>query len=61
MGKPTPFYYGKRAELFLHDAEQALSRGDKATHSKLMLRAIEYRGLANQLPMEGHNEQLQGA
>lgn len=49
---PTPFYYGKRAELFLHDAEIALAQGDTTTHARLMLRATEYEELAGQLPRE---------
>jgi hypothetical protein len=54
---PTPYYYGKRAELFLHDAQMALLRGDTARHAQLMLRATEYEELAGQLPcMEGINE-----
>lgn len=54
---PTPFYYGKRAELFLHDAERALLQGDTTKHAQLMLRATEYEELAGQLPREeGMNE-----
>jgi hypothetical protein len=49
---PTPFYYGKRAELFLHDAENALLQGDTTKHAQLMLRATEYEQLAGQLPRE---------
>jgi len=49
---PTPFYLGKRAELFLHDAEIALAQGDTTTHAQLVLRATEYRELAGQLPLE---------
>jgi len=49
---PTPFYLGKRAELFLHDAEIALAQGDTTTHAQLVLRATEYRDLAGQLPLE---------
>jgi hypothetical protein len=49
---PTPFYYGKRAELFLHDAEVALLQGDTSKHAQLMLRATEYQQLAGQLPLE---------
>ena len=58
MSKPTPFYYGVRAELFLHDAEQALREGKKEKHAQLMLRAIEFQQLAEQLPLEeGHYDQ----
>jgi len=49
---PTPYYYGKRAELFLHDAQIALSQGDTTNHARLMLRATEYQELAGQLPLE---------
>ena len=52
---PTPYYYGVRAELFLHDAEQALKQGDTTAHARLMLKAVEYQTLAEQLPLEkGH-------
>jgi hypothetical protein len=49
---PTPFYLGKRAELFLHDAEIALAQGDTTKHAQLMLRATEYEKLAGFLPRE---------
>ena len=49
---PTPYYLGKRAELFLHDAEQALLQGDTTKHAQLMLRATEYEQLAGFLPRE---------
>ena len=52
MGKPTPYYYGVRAELFLHDAEKALREGQKEKHAHLMLRATQYQQLAGQLPLE---------
>lgn len=52
MSTPTPYYYGVRAELFLHDAEQALKEGKKSKHDKLMLRAIEYQKLAGFMPLE---------
>ena len=48
---PTPYYLGKRAELFLHDAEIALAQGDTTKHARLMLRATEYEELAGQLPL----------
>jgi hypothetical protein len=51
---PTPYYYGVRAELFLHDAEQALLQGDTTEHARLIGRATHYANLAQQLPMEGH-------
>ena len=49
---PTPYYYGKRAELFLHDAQVALTQGDTARYNNLMLRATEYNELAGRLPLE---------
>ena len=49
---PTPYYYGVRAELFLHDAQQALKQGDTTEHERLMLKAVEYQTLAGQLPLE---------
>jgi hypothetical protein len=56
-GTPTPYYYGVRAELFLHDAEQALMQGDTTKHAQLMVRATHYQTLAGQLPLEkGHND-----
>jgi len=52
---PTPYYYGVRAELFLHDAQEALRQGDTTEHARLMLKAVEYQTLAEQLPLEeGH-------
>lgn len=51
---PTPYYYGVRAELFLHDAQEALIQGDTTEHARLMVRATYYAKLAEQLPMEGH-------
>jgi hypothetical protein len=51
---PTPYYYGVRAELFLHDAQQALIQGDTTEHARLIERATHYAELAQQLPMEGH-------
>lgn len=48
---PTPYYLGKRAELFLHDAEQALLQGDTTKHAQLVLRATQYRELAGQFPL----------
>lgn len=49
---PTPYYYGKRAELFLFDAEQALEQGEHDRHAQLIERATHYQGLAGQLPLE---------
>jgi hypothetical protein len=48
---PTPYYYGVRAELFLHDAEQALLAGRKDEHARLMVRATHYKELAGQFPL----------
>jgi hypothetical protein len=48
---PTPYYYGKRAELFLFDAEQALKLGEREKHAQLMARATHYQQLAGQLPL----------
>jgi hypothetical protein len=60
MVSPTPYYYGLRAELFLHDAEVALAQGEKEKHAQLVLRATQYQQLAGQLPLEegrnDHNE-----
>lgn len=49
---PTPYYYGKRAEMFLHDAEVALAEGNTEQHARLMVRATHYRDLAGELPLE---------
>jgi hypothetical protein len=44
-----------RAELFLHDAQQALLQGDTSKHAQMILKAVEYHKLAEQLPLEeGH-------
>ena len=52
---PTPYYYGVRAELFLHDAEQALKQGDTPDHARLLVRDTHYAELAGQFPLEeGH-------
>jgi len=48
---PTPYYYGKRAELFLYDAEQALLKGEREKHAQLIARATHYQQLAGQLPL----------
>jgi hypothetical protein len=49
---PTPFYLGKRADLFLSEALRALSEGNKEKHAELILRAQQYRDLAGQMPLE---------
>jgi hypothetical protein len=45
-----------RAELFLHDAQQALLQGDTSKHAQMMLKAVEYQTLAEQLPLEKGQE-----
>jgi hypothetical protein len=52
---PTPYYYGVRAELFLHDAELALREGRSQDHARLLVRATHYQELAGQLPLEKDN------
>lgn len=55
---PTRYYYSMRAEMFSASAAQALAEGRVTDHSALILKAIEYRNLAEQLPLEeGMNEQ----
>jgi hypothetical protein len=54
---PTPYYYGKRAELFLHDAQMALLQGDTTNHARLMLRATEYYDLAGQFPLKKEDDE----
>lgn len=49
---PTPYYLSKRAEMFSASAEQALAEGRLTDYSALMLKAIEYRTLAGELPLE---------
>lgn len=49
---PTPYYLSKRAEMFSASASKALAEGRVTDHSALMLKAIEYRHLAGQLPLE---------
>lgn len=53
---PTPYYYGVRAELFLHDAQRALMQGDTKEHARLIVRATHYAKLAGQLPLEEGQE-----
>lgn len=52
---PTPYYLSMRSAWFMRYAEEALARGNKEEYQRLMLRAIEYRDKAGQLPMEGSN------
>jgi hypothetical protein len=49
---PTPYYYGKRADLFLRNAHKALAQGNKPEYERNLLKAIEYRELAGQFPLE---------
>lgn len=49
---PTPYYYGKRADLFLRQAMQWLAQGNEANYNKYLLKAIEYRELSGQFPIE---------
>lgn len=49
---PTPYYFSKRAEMFSASADKALAEGRIIDSSALMLKAIEYRTLAGQLPLE---------
>ena len=60
---PTPYYLSKRAEMFSASASKALAEGRVTDHSALMLKAIEYRNLAGQLPLEKeiHDNDIQTA
>ena len=49
---PTPFYFSKRAEMYSASASKALAEGRIIDSSALILKAIEYRTLAGQLPLE---------
>jgi hypothetical protein len=49
---PTPFYLSRRAELFSATAQIALADGRISDYRALMLKAIEYRNLAGELPLE---------
>jgi hypothetical protein len=49
---PTPFYFSKRAEMYSASADKALAEGRITDYSALMLKAVEYRTLAGQLPLE---------
>lgn len=49
---PTPYYYGKRADLFLRQALQWLAQGSEVNYNKYLLKAIEYRELSGQFPIE---------
>ena len=49
---PTPFYFSKRADMYSVNADKALAEGRLTDYSALMLKAVEYRTLAGQLPLE---------
>jgi hypothetical protein len=49
---PTPFYLSKRADMYSNSAYTALLEGRLTDYSALMLKAVEYRTLAGQLPLE---------
>jgi hypothetical protein len=49
---PTPYYYSKRAEMISAMAEKAMAEGRISDYTALILKAIEYRALAGQLPLE---------
>ena len=49
---PTPFYLSKRADMYSASAHKALAEGRITDYSALMLKSIEYRTLAGQLPLE---------
>lgn len=49
---PTPFYFSRRAEMFSASAQIALAEGRVSDYRALMLKAIEYRNLAGELPLE---------
>ena len=49
---PTPYYFSKRAEMYSASAEKALAEGRLTDYSALILKSIEYRTLAGQLPLE---------
>jgi hypothetical protein len=52
---PTPYYYSKRAEMFSASASKAFAEGRITDYTALILKAIEYRTLAGQLPLEKEN------
>lgn len=54
---PTPYYLSKRAEMFSASAQKALAEGDVSKYNALILRAIEYRTLAGQLPLEKEDDE----
>lgn len=59
MGRPTAYYYGKRADLFEQQATQAFDNGEITKGHALMARAEKYRGFAGQLHLDviGHESE----
>ena len=59
---PTPFSFSKRAEMYSASASKALAEGRIIDSSALVLKAIEYRTLAGQLPLEKeiNDDNIQG-
>lgn len=49
---PTPYYFSMRAEMYSASASKALAEGRLTDYSALILKSIEYRTLAGQLPLE---------
>jgi hypothetical protein len=60
---PTPYYLSKRADMFSVSADKALAEGKVSEYNALMLKSIEYRTLAGQLPLEKeiHDNDIQTA
>lgn len=60
---PTPYYFSKRADMFSVSADKALAEGKVSEYNALMLKSIEYRTLAGQLPLEKeiHDNDIQTA
>ena len=60
---PTPYYLSKRAEMYSASASKALAEGRVSEYNALMLKSIEYRTLAGQLPLEKeiHDNDIQTA
>jgi len=56
MTSPTPFYLGKRADLFEALAEYHRKRGERGKAEEAMLRAEEYRSRAGQLSWSQHEK-----
>jgi hypothetical protein len=56
MTTPTPFYLGKRADLFEALAEYHRKRGERGKAEEAGLRAEEYRSRAGQLSWSQHEK-----